>query len=81
MSNKTQLRARLRDELGDTGATVLWSDTRLDGLLNGAVSWYARIWPAQLVEQWNGPEGGERLLILKAASEAWTQYDEEQAKV
>jgi hypothetical protein len=47
VSNKTQLRARLRDELGDTGTTTLWSDTLLDELLDEAVEWYSRLWPLQ----------------------------------
>lgn len=49
MSNRTQLRARLRQELGDTGAVSTWSDTLLDSLLNEAVGWYSRLWPRQSV--------------------------------
>ncbi len=47
MSNRTQLRDRLRQELGDTGATTVWSDSLLDSLLNEAVGWYSRLWPLQ----------------------------------
>ena len=45
MSNRTELRARLRLELGDTGTTSLWSDTFLDDLLVEAGEWYSRLWP------------------------------------
>jgi hypothetical protein len=169
MSNKTQLRARLREELGDTGTTTLWSDTLLDDLLDEAVGWYSRLWPLQTegyrdvtagqrtfdvppgalgvvsvecppgrefpqeasgtigsagtrglrqswsrwgdviyfsnpasgsevgtlklvmqvllpwdrldpVEQWNGPEDAERLLVLWAATQAWVWLDGEDQK-
>ena len=45
MSNRTELRARLRLELGDTGSPSLWSDTFLDDLLVEAGAWYSRLWP------------------------------------
>jgi hypothetical protein len=47
MSNRTQLRERLRQELGDTGAVHVWSDTLLDSLLIESVGWYSRLWPMQ----------------------------------
>jgi hypothetical protein len=47
MSNRTQLRARLREELGDTGSVHVWSDDLLDDLLVEAVGWYSRLWPMQ----------------------------------
>ena len=47
MSNRTQLRARLREELGDTGAVVIWSDAHMDELLVESVGWYSRLWPMQ----------------------------------
>lgn len=47
MSNRTQLRTRLREELGDAGAVTTWSDSLLDDLLNEAVGWYSRLWPMQ----------------------------------
>jgi hypothetical protein len=47
MSNRTQLRARLREELGDTGTLPVWSDGLLDDLLVEAVGWYSRLWPMQ----------------------------------
>ena len=47
MSNRTQLRARLREELGDTGVVKVWSDTHLDELLVESVGWYSRLWPMQ----------------------------------
>jgi len=47
MSNRTQLRARLRQELGDTGTVKMWSDTLLDDLLIESVGWYSRLWPLQ----------------------------------
>ena len=47
MSNRTQLRARLREELGDTGVVTVWSDTHLDELLVESVGWYSRLWPMQ----------------------------------
>lgn len=45
MSNKTELRARLRDELGDTGSTLTWSESLLNSLLDEAVQWYSRLFP------------------------------------
>ena len=47
MSNRTQMRERLRIELGDTGATTTWSDDLLDDLLVDSVTWYSRLWPLQ----------------------------------
>src|SRR6478609_6151206 len=47
MSNRTELRARLRQELGDTGAVTVWSYTLLDSLLVEAGEWYSRLWPRQ----------------------------------
>ncbi|HYP21739.1 MAG TPA: hypothetical protein VEY08_16840 [Chloroflexia bacterium] len=47
MSNRTQLRERLRLELGDTGSVQVWSDDLLDALLVESVGWYSRLWPRQ----------------------------------
>jgi hypothetical protein len=47
MSNRTQLREKLRIELGDTGANKVWSDALLDDLLIDSVTWYSRLWPMQ----------------------------------
>src|SRR4051794_23767241 len=47
MSNRTELRARLRQELGDTGVVTVWGDTLLDSLLVEAGDWYSRLWPRQ----------------------------------
>src|SRR4051794_29092452 len=47
MSNRTELRARLRQELGDIGDITGWSDTLLDSLLVEAGEWYSRLWPRQ----------------------------------
>ncbi|HEY0070686.1 MAG TPA: hypothetical protein VGE04_12035 [Chloroflexia bacterium] len=47
MSNRTQLRERLRLELGDTGEVQVWSDDLLDALLVESVGWYSRLWPMQ----------------------------------
>jgi hypothetical protein len=33
MSNRTQLLARLRQELGDTGTVKVWADSLLESLL------------------------------------------------
>jgi len=169
MSNRTELRARLQQELGDTGAVTVWSDTLLDSLLVEAGEWYSWLWPRQAeayrnvasgqltfdappgalgivgvecppgrelpqeasgligaplttgvrqtwsvwggtlrlgrpasgnevgatqlimrvllpwdrldpVEQWNGPQDDERLLVLWAATEAWAWLDGEDQK-
>src|SRR5947209_16839598 len=45
MSNRTELRERLRVELGDTGSNIVWSDALLDSLLNESVTWYSRLFP------------------------------------
>ena len=42
MSNRTELLARLRVELGDNTSPNLWSDTLLDDLLIEAGAWYSR---------------------------------------
>lgn len=47
MSNRTQMRARLRQELGDEGTVKVWSDGLLDSLLVEAAGWYSRLWPLQ----------------------------------
>ncbi|MEA2573010.1 MAG: hypothetical protein QOH93_308 [Chloroflexia bacterium] len=47
MSNRTQLRERLRLELGDTGGVQVWSDDLLDALLVESVGRYSRLWPRQ----------------------------------
>ena len=47
MSNRTQMRDRLRRELGDTGTATFWSDSLLDNLLVEAAGWYSRLWPMQ----------------------------------
>ncbi len=49
MSNRTDLRARLRLELGDTGPATVWSDELLDALLQEAAGWYGRLWPRQAI--------------------------------
>ena len=49
MSNRTELRERLRLELGDTGAVAVWSDDLLDALLVESVGWYSQLWPRQTV--------------------------------
>src|SRR5688572_1662050 len=45
MSNRTQLRERLRAELGDTGTNTIWSNDLLDDLLVEAGTWYSRLYP------------------------------------
>jgi hypothetical protein len=47
MSNRTELRTRLRTELGDTAPETVWSDTFLDNTLVEAGAWYSRLWPRQ----------------------------------
>jgi hypothetical protein len=47
MSNRTQLLARLRQELGDTGTVKVWADSLLESLLVEAGDWYSRLWPMQ----------------------------------
>jgi hypothetical protein len=47
MSNRTEMRDRLRRELGDTGTSTFWSDDLLDNLLVEAAGWYSRLWPVQ----------------------------------
>jgi hypothetical protein len=47
MSNRTELREKLRVELGDTGTVKVWGDGLLDELLNDSVTWYSRLWPMQ----------------------------------
>ncbi len=59
MSNRTDLRARLRQELGDTGAVQVWSDTLLDNLLIESVGWYSRLWPMQ-AEAYRDVAAGQR---------------------
>lgn len=49
MSNRTELRDRLRLELGDTGPVRVWSDDLLDAWLVESVGWYSRLWPMQAV--------------------------------
>lgn len=49
MSNRTELRERLRLELGDTGPVRTWGDDLLDALLIEAVGWYSRLWRRQVV--------------------------------
>ena len=57
MSNRTELRARVRQELGDTAAPYLWSDTLLDSLLVEAGVWYSRLWPMQALAYRDVAEG------------------------
>lgn len=57
MSNRTELRGRLRLELGDTGAVKVWSDDLLDALLVESVGWYSRLWPMQAVVYRDVAEG------------------------
>ena len=45
MSNRTEMLARLRQELGDEGAVKTWSDAYLDNLLIEANDWYSRQFP------------------------------------
>jgi hypothetical protein len=47
MSNRTQMRDRLRRELGDTATNKVWTDSLLDDLLVEAANWYSRLWPMQ----------------------------------
>src|SRR5438067_8947665 len=59
MSNRTELRARLRQELGDTGTVTVWGDTLLDSLLVEAGDWYSRLWPRQ-TEAYEDVASGQR---------------------
>jgi hypothetical protein len=59
MSNRTELRTRLRQELGDTGSVTIWSDTLLDNLLVEAGDWYSRLWPRQS-EAYSDVAAGQR---------------------
>ena len=59
MSNRTELRTRLRQELGDTGTLTVWSDTLLDSLLVEAGDWYSRLWPRQ-TEAYRDVASGQR---------------------
>ncbi len=45
MSNRTQLLARVRDELGDSGAVPIWTDVHLTNILIESVGWYSGQWP------------------------------------
>lgn len=47
MSNRTELRDRVRQELGDGVAPYVWSNDLLDSLLVEAGEWYSRLWPMQ----------------------------------
>ena len=47
MSNRTELRTRVREELDDTGGSPTWSDSLLDDLLVESGGWYSRLWPMQ----------------------------------
>jgi hypothetical protein len=47
MSNRNELRDRVREELGDGVAPYLWSNDLLDSLLVEAGEWYSRLWPMQ----------------------------------
>ncbi|MEO8288601.1 MAG: hypothetical protein ABI670_19450 [Chloroflexota bacterium] len=63
MSNRTELRTRLRQELGDTGTVTVWSDGLLDNLLVEAGSWYSRLWPRQ-TEAYREVASGQRTFDL-----------------
>jgi hypothetical protein len=63
MSNRTELRTRLRHELGDTAAQVVWSDTLLDSTLIEAGAWYSRLWPRQATA-YRDVAGGARTFSL-----------------
>ena len=63
MSNRTELRARLRLELGDTGSPSLWSDTFLDDLLVEAGEWYSRLWPRHATG-YRDVASGERIFAV-----------------
>src|SRR5687768_13678570 len=67
MSNRTQLRDRLRQELGDTGAVKTWGDILLDALLNEAVGWYSRLWPQQATA-YKDVAGGQRAFDVPAGT-------------
>src|SRR5690349_5043039 len=59
MSNRTELRGRVRLELGDTGTLPVWSDELLDSLLVEAGDWYSRLWPRQ-TESYSDVASGQR---------------------
>jgi hypothetical protein len=63
MSNRSELRARVRQELGDASAPYLWSDTLLDSLLVEAGEWYSRLWPMQGVA-YDDAANGQRVFAL-----------------
>src|SRR4051812_31193044 len=63
MSNRTELRARLRLELGDAGAVTVWSDALLDSLLVESGDWYSRLWPRQ-AEAYRDVAGGQRVFAV-----------------
>jgi hypothetical protein len=67
MSNRTELRARVRLELGDTGSVTVWSDTLLDSLLVEAGDWYSRLWPRQ-IEAYSDVASGQRAFDLPAGA-------------
>jgi hypothetical protein len=67
MSNRTELRARVRQELGDTTSPNLWTDTLLDSLLVEAGEWYSRLWPMQAVAYFDVAEGQRVFAVPEGA--------------
>jgi hypothetical protein len=67
MSNRTELRARLRQELGDTGSLTVWNDTLLDSLLVEAGDWYSRLWPRQS-EAYSDVASGQRMFDVPSGA-------------
>lgn len=64
MSNRTELCTRLRQELGDTAAQTVWSDTLLNNLLVEAGAWYSKLWPRQALA-YRDVASGERTFTLE----------------
>lgn len=74
MSNRTQLREKLRLELGDTGTNKVWSDDLLDDLLNDSVSWYSRLWPMQAAA-YRDVEVGQRTFSVPSGAYSVAQIE------
>jgi hypothetical protein len=74
MSNRTELRERLRVELGDTGTATVWSDELLDSLLDDSVTWYSRLWPMQGTA-YRDVAAGQRTFAVPAGTFGVTQAE------
>ena len=68
MSNRTEMVARLRQELGDPTAPYIWEDAHLHNLIVEAAEWYSGLFPMKTVAYDDVSEGQRVFSVPQAGT-------------